>query len=537
MQVSTTAQRPGHHALDLPNTIRATAEVVCTTSISAMTSPTALEILPDVMATIGQTPLVRINSINKKAHLECELLAKYEFFNACGSGKDRIGKRMVEDAEMAGHIKPGDTLIEPTYWLGACVRNQGLPLHPHVTGSFSRVVCSIDVDVYISSSVIAEKMSLEKVNVLKALGAEIIRTPTEAAWNSPESHIGIAKRLVAELPNAHMLDQYTNPSNPLAHYDGTAEEILNQCDGKVDMAVIGVGTGGTISGIAKKLKGKCPSVIIVGVDPVGSILAQPESMNDTNCLKPYKVEGIGYDFVPDVLDRSLIDMWVKTDDQESFIMARRLIREEGLLCGGSSGSAMAAAVRAAATLGAGQRCVVILPDSTRNYMSKFLNDTWMYTNKFVANTVHTRENYSKYRKETGTWWSAQRVSVLDLPHPSTVPPHLSCAAAIETMERRGYDQLPVVTENGKVQGVVTIGNLLSMLSSGRVVRSDSVEAVLFGNFSRVTHDSSLAELATIFDKDYFAVVTSMDGTIAGLATRIDLLNYITSADQASVEQI
>ncbi|KAF4316577.1 hypothetical protein BBO99_00008272 [Phytophthora kernoviae] len=481
-------------------------------SLESSLPPAALEILPDIMAAIGQTPLVRINNIGKKAHLHCELLAKCEFFNAGGSIKDRIGKRMVEDAEASGRIKPGDTLIEPTSG------NTGIGLA--LAAAIKGYRCIITLP---------EKMSLEKVNVLKALGAEIIRTPTEAAWDSPESHIGIAKRLQAELPNAHILDQYANPSNPLAHYDGTAEEILDQCDGKVDMVVLGVGTGGTISGVAKKLKEKCPDVIVVGVDPEGSILALPDSLNDKNRLKSYKVEGIGYDFIPDVLDRGLIDVWEKTNDQESFIMARRLIREEGLLCGGSSGSAMAAAVRAASTLKAGQRCVVILPDSTRNYMSKFLNDSWMYANEFVDNTVHTRENYSTYRKEATTWWSEQPVSVLELPHPSTVAPHLSCAAAIETMERHGYDQLPVVKECGAVEGVVTIGNLLSKLSAGRVSRTDPVSAVTFGNFSSVTYESSLAQLAAIFDKDYFAVVTSPNGKIAGLATRIDLLNYITTA--------
>jgi cystathionine beta-synthase len=293
-----------------------------------------------------------------------------------------------------------------------------------------------------------------------------------------------------------------------------------------------VGTGGTISGVAKKLKEKCPDVIVVGVDPEGSILALPDAVNDKKRLQPYKVEGIGYDFVPDVLDRSLVDRWEKTSDQESFVMARRLIREEGLLCGGSCGAAMAGAVRAAATLRADQRCVVILPDSTRNYMSKFLNDSWMFDNQFVENPLHSRDNYAKYRKDQTIWWAEEHVSVLGLAPPSTVAPHISCSEAIATMERHGFDQLPVV-QGGVPRGVVTIGSLLAMLSSGRVRRSDPVGAVAFGNFSRVALDSSLAELAEIFDKDYFAVVTAPgDGKIAGIATRIDLLNYITSGAEA-----
>ena len=212
-----------------------------------------------------------------------------------------------------------------------------------------------------------EKMSNEKMNLLKALGAEIIRTPTEAAWDAPESHIGVARRLHAQIPNSHILDQYTNPSNPLAHYEGTAEEILYQCDGKVDMVVVGAGTGGTISGVARKLKEVLgEQVTVVGVDPRGSILAQPEGLNDAGKGESYLVEGIGYDFIPSVLERHLVDKWVKTDDASSLQMARRLIREEGLLCGGSSGAAMSAAMSAAAKLGAGKRVVVILPDATRN---------------------------------------------------------------------------------------------------------------------------------------------------------------------------
>lgn len=319
-------------------------------------------IYENVLEHIGRTPMVKLNRIPQQYGLECELVAKCEYFNAGGSVKDRIGKRMILDAEKSGRIKPGDTLIEPT----SGNTGIGLALTAAVKG-YNMIIT------------MPEKMSEEKSNVLKALGAKIIRTPTAAAWDDPESHISIAKKLQAEIPNSHILDQYANPSNPLAHYDETAEEILSQTGGKLDMIVIGAGTGGTITGIARKLKEKLPNLIVVGVDPVGSLLADPE--HDT--VGSYQVEGIGYDFVPDVLDRGLVDRWVKTEDKESLLMARQLIRDEGLLCGGSSGTAVWAAVQAAKELKAGQRCVVVLPDSVRNYMTKFLSDKWMIEQGFM----------------------------------------------------------------------------------------------------------------------------------------------------------
>ena len=272
---------------------------------------------------------------------------------------DRIAKNMVLQAQKDGKIKPGDTLIEPT----SGNTGIGIALAGAVLGY--KVIITMP-----------EKMSREKQIALEALGAEIIRTPTEAAWDDPESHISIAKKLEKELPNAHILDQYGNINNVLAHYHATGPEIYDDLEGKVDMVVAGAGTGGTITGVAKFMKEKNKDIQIVGADPVGSILAGPSE------VKSYHVEGIGYDFIPEVLDRDLIDRWIKTEDAPSFEMARRLIKEEGLLCGGSCGTAMYAALQAASELKEGQNCVVILPDGIRNYMTKFLSDDWMKENKF-----------------------------------------------------------------------------------------------------------------------------------------------------------
>lgn len=312
----------------------------------------------NILEAIGHTPMVRLNRVSQG--LECELYAKCEFLNPGGSIKDRIGYRMVVDAEKSGRIKRGDTLIEPT----SGNTGIGIALAGAVLGY--KVIITLP-----------EKMSREKQVVLEALGAKIIRTPTEAAWNAPESHIGVAKKMQREIPNSHILDQYANPSNPDVHYETTAQEILDDMGGKVDMVVMGAGTGGTLTGVARKIKEVCPKVIIVGADPEGSILAGGTDIHS------YLVEGIGYDFIPDVLDRSLVDRWVKTNDKESFINARRLIREEGLLCGGSSGTALMAALKEAKTLKKGQRCVVILPDGVRNYMTKFIEDKWMKENGFL----------------------------------------------------------------------------------------------------------------------------------------------------------
>ncbi|XP_070979688.1 cystathionine beta-synthase-like [Oncorhynchus clarkii lewisi] len=476
----------------------------------------APSILPNILGKIGDTPLVRMNKIPKAFGLKCELLAKCEFFNAGGSVKDRISLRMVEDAERNGILKPGDTIIEPT----SGNTGIGLALASAVKG-------------YRCIIVMPEKMSMEKVDVLRALGAEIVRTPTAARFDSPESHVGVAWRLKNEIPNSHILDQYRNPSNPLAHYDTTAEEILEQCDGKVDMLVAGAGTGGTITGIARKLKERCPNIKIVGVDPEGSILAEPEELNKTDKTQ-YEVEGIGYDFIPTVLDRSVVDRWYKSNDDESFAMSRMLIREEGLLCGGSSGTAMAAAVRMATELKEGQRCVVILPDSIRNYMSKFLSDNWMCDKGFL-----TPEDLMVSKP----WWWNLSLQGLNLFSPLTVLPSVNIKKTIKILKEKAFDQAPVVDESGVILGMVTLGNMLSSVLAGKVKASDPVAKVLYKQFKQVRLTDNLGKLSRILETDHFALVVHEqiqymeDGSpclrqmVFGVVTAIDMLNYITTRER------
>jgi len=326
---------------------------------------------------VGYTPMVRMSRLKKHLEVECELLAKCEFFNAGGSVKDRIGKRMVEEAEKSGRIKPGDILIEPT----SGNTGIGLCMTAAIKG-YKQIIC------------LPQKMSGEKVNTMKALGAEILRTPTEAAWDAKDSHIFLSARLAKDL-NGHVLDQYKNPANPLAHYEGTAEEIFEQTKGKLDYMVMSAGTGGTVTGTALKLKEKIPGLKIVGVDPYGSILAKPDSMNDESKrtghkrLAAYHVEGIGYDFVPTVLDQDVIDIWIKTDDDESFAMGRNVVRHEGLLIGGSCGATMAGAYKFIKehNIGKGKTVGVLFADSSRNYMSKFMDDDWMASAGFKMEDV------------------------------------------------------------------------------------------------------------------------------------------------------
>ena len=314
-------------------------------------------ILNNILEAIGNTPIVRLDKVGSE--LRCNLFAKCEYLSPGGSVKDRIGFRMIDEAEKSGQIKPGDTLIEPS----SGNTGIGLALAAAVKG-------------YKLIITMPEKMSMEKEVVLEALGAKIIRTPTEVSYDDPKSLFGVAKQLQKETPNSHILDQYSNNNNPDSHYYGTAQEIIDEFGDNLDMVVISTGTGGTITGIAKKLKESITNIEIVGVDPVGSILGGGSD------ISPYHVEGIGYDFFPEVLDNSLVDRYIKTTDEDSFVMAKKLIKEEGLLIGGSCGAAVWGAIEAAKNLDPNKNVLVILPDSIRNYLSKFVNEQWLQNNGF-----------------------------------------------------------------------------------------------------------------------------------------------------------
>ncbi|MBM4015662.1 MAG: cystathionine beta-synthase [Planctomycetes bacterium] len=445
-----------------------------------------------ILDTVGCTPVVRLKRIARG--LPCEVLAKCEYLNPGGSVKDRIGVRMVLEAEKSGRIKPGDTLIEPTSG------NTGIGMAMAAAVRGYRMIITMP-----------EKMSREKQVTLEALGAEIIRTPTEAAWDAPESHIGVAKRLKEILPNSHILDQYGNPDNPLAHYHGTGREIVEQVGGKLDAIVMTAGTGGTLTGVARRIKESIPGCRVIGVDPEGSILAGPGE------IKSYKVEGIGYDFIPDVLDVKLVDEWIKSNDRDSFLTARRLIRTEGILGGGSSGSAVWATLKVAARMKPGQRVLTILPDSIRNYMTKFVDPTWMRENRFVERDFAMGDVGDVLR-------ALPRRAVISVAVADTL------GAAIELMKQKGISQVPVL-DGDRLAGILTESDVLQGLVAAQWKLTTKVAEAMVRRVSTVGDNTPASMLPEIFGRGEVAIVVDGGNRVLGLLTKIDLVDYLLATER------
>jgi cystathionine beta-synthase len=440
----------------------------------------------NVLEVIGRTPLIRLSKVTEGAPVT--LLAKAEFLNPGGSVKDRVGLRMIEDAERRGVLRPGGTIIEAT----AGNTGAGLALVAAVKG-------------YRCIFVLPDKMSEDKVNLLKAYGAEVVITPTSVPPDSPESYNGVADRLAREIPGAYRPSQFANPQNPAAHHDTTGPEIWEGTDGKVDVFVAGMGTGGTISGTGKFLKEQNPEVIVVGVDPAGSILSG-------DAPKSYKIEGVGEDFIPATFNRQAIDEMVRVTDAEAFAMTRRLAREEGLLVGGSAGMAVAGAIKFARRLQPGKLVVVLLPDTGRNYLGKIFSDVWMKQNHFP---IETPESFTASH-------------VLDAkPGPPSfivVAPDQEAETALELMDGNAISQIPVL-QDGRIVGGLNEVTLVKLLHDGVDLHGKKVSEVMGLPLPQVEETTDVAEVYRYLMAGYSGVIIANSGRPHGLLTRIDLADF------------
>jgi cystathionine beta-synthase len=479
--------------------------------MTTLTTSEALRVYEDIIEAIGKTPLVHLKKIGR--NLPVSIYAKVEYFNPGGSIKDRIGLNIIEEAEQSGRLKPGGTIVEAT----SGNTGVGLAMASAIKG-------------YKAVFVMPDKMSQEKIQLLRAYGAKVVITPTAVEPDDLRSYYSVSRSIVAETPNSILANQYHNPENPRSHYQTTGPEIWEQTGGQVTDLVACVGTGGTISGTARYLKEQNPEIRVIGVDPVGSILLEawqnggqiPEDAK----AAPYKVEGFGEDALPSTLDLSLIDDIIKVNDKESFLWARRLVREEGIFSGGSSGSAIAAGVRYAQKLGIQgngnghanleRLVVVILPDSGSRYLSKIYDDKWMKENGFLEpewNETPLGEILSaKPSDRLIASWTSDRMTDV-----------------IASLKENDVSQVPVLYPDGTLAGLVTEVELLQhMVNGGHQHTPDETIAELVRPTEAVFSVSTPLENALpALTQDQAVLVTEANRPI-GILTKIDILDFISA---------
>jgi len=458
-------------------------------------------IVPDVkesiLGTIGRTPLVRLSRMS--AGLRPQVIAKLEAFNPGGSIKDRIAVSLIEAAERDGRLRPGGTIVEPT----SGNTGTGLAIAARLKGY--RVI-----------AVMPDKMSREKIDLLRAYGAEVVVAPTDVAPDSPQSYYRVADRLTAEIPGAFQPNQYANPANPQTHYESTGPELWSQLGDRLTHLVVGVGTGGTITGMARALREHKPDLVVVGADPEGSIYSGGEEN-----VRPYLVEGVGEDFWPETFDPSVVDRWVTVSDRDAFLTTRRLAQIEGILAGGSGGLALHAALHVAAEVDDPEASiVVIIPDGGRSYLSKIYSDAWMRQYGFLERGADlTVGDVLRHKREAG-----------EIPSLVTVEPHFRVRDAVALLHEHRVSQLPVVSADdpGAVVGAIGERGLLRHAASDPTLLDAEISAVMEPPFAAVASEDPVREAVELLAGDQQALLVTYEGRAEGLVTRTDLLEALAS---------
>jgi cystathionine beta-synthase len=453
----------------------------------------------NILEVIGNTPLVRLNRIARG--LRATILAKLEYLNPGGSVKDRIGVTMLEAAEREGKIRAGGTVIEGT----SGNTGMGLALAAALKG-------------YQCIFTMPDKMSQEKIDALRALGAEVIVTPTQVDHHDPRSYHSVALRLSREIPNSIFPNQYENPANTLAHYQTTGPEIWEQTEGKITHVVIGIGTGGTITGIARYLKEKNPNVRVIGADPQGSIFAEMFRTGRKPQVQPYKVEGIGQDEKPANVDFSVIDEVHAVSDKDAFVRTRALARFEGIFAGGSAGAAVHVALKCAEGLSESDLMVVIIPDSGTRYLSKIYNDNWMRDNQFLESRIDVRASQVVRDKVR------RKEKIVSIPLGVTVE------VAVNLMREHDISQVPVI-EGGEVVGSLSEARILEILIQNPEAKRKPVAEYMERPFPVIAEDASLTELTNAIGHDTTAILVKQARGF-DIITKSDLIYFLTRQNEA-----
>jgi cystathionine beta-synthase len=453
-----------------------------------------MEVFDSVVKTVGNTPLVKLNRIG--SHTNSEIYAKLEYMNPGGSVKDRVAFQIVEDAEKEGALRPGGTIVEAT----SGNTGMGLALAAAIKG-------------YKCIFVLPDKMSEEKIKSLRAFGAKVVVTPTNVEPDDPRSYYSVSRRLAEETPGAFYANQYHNQSNPKAHYLTTGPEVWRQTDGKIDVFVSAAGTGGTISGTGKYLKEQNPNVRTVAADPIGSVYYDYFNTGKLPPAHGYKVEGFGEDFLPTTMHFDFVDEVVRVTDQECFDYARRLVREEGIYTGGSSGGGVAAAVKIAERTEKKLKIVTIMCDSAARYLTKIFDEEWMRENGFLNNDPLAGTVADLLaRREPGEIYTAKSTDTV--------------RDVISLLKRHGISQVPVL-DGGTVAGIVNERDLLDHLLSGKDA-DGPIEDCIETRFAIVELRNNVGLLSDFFSKDLTVLVLDA-GKLIGVITKIDFIDFVSRA--------